>query len=381
MKLLKSLTITTLISLSNIALAIDGTGSFTSGGITRTFAYHAPGTSIASNLPVMLVYHGDGGSGAGVKGYSGFDAVADAQNFIAVYPDAIATSWNRYVDNVPGDAGLVNPGAPDDVQFTSDLISYLCTNYHINSHKVYATGHSAGGFMAYCLAVQLSSKIAAFAPVSASLWGDNAYITNYFSTSYVPVPIYHIHGDTDGTVSYPDPDNTPVAWGEWPLSGFSYPNCGNDTYISISSIVAGSVSKLNFCLPTATVKEVSLVRIIGGGHGWPSVGGYNPALSIWNFCNSYSLTSTAICSTATGVDTFSSNNEFVLSPNPSSGLFTIKTNKTISEIIVYDVLGNKINITQLSENSYSLNNTDKGVYFIKISFEYNRYSIKKIIVE
>ena len=67
--------------LINKAHAITGTGGFISGGISRTFTYHAPGATIGFNLPVMIIMHGDGGTGASVQAQTGFDAVADANNF------------------------------------------------------------------------------------------------------------------------------------------------------------------------------------------------------------------------------------------------------------------------------------------------------------
>ena len=41
-------------------LAINGSGSIISGGITRNFIFHAPGAGVAANLSMVLVFHGDG---------------------------------------------------------------------------------------------------------------------------------------------------------------------------------------------------------------------------------------------------------------------------------------------------------------------------------
>jgi len=382
MKSLKTtLAILNFILFSNVLFGLDGTGTLVSGSITRSFAYHCPGTSVAPNLAVMIVLHGDGGTGAGIKGYSGFDAVSNSQNFLAVYPDAKNNSWNRYVDNVPGDAGLNNPNAPDDVLFISDLITYLCTTYQINSQKVYVAGHSAGGFMCYNLALQLPNEIAAFCPVAGNLWGDNTFINNAFSTSFVKVPIYHIHGDADGTVGYPDPDFAPVAWAEWPLSGFSYPTCNNSSYTSTMSILTNSVSKVIFCAPTATVKEVSLVRIHGGGHNWPNVMGFNAALSIWNFCNAYLKTSVASCAVATGISEKQNNNSISLYPNPSTGTFSLSDKNDISGIRVVDLLANEVSIIKLNETTYSIGNKTSGIYFVKVTYSSGKEIIKKLIIE
>ncbi len=379
---LHNITVFIFILSTQVVFALDGTGTLVSGSITRSFAFHCPGTSVAPNLPVMLVLHGDGGTGAGIKGYSGFDAVSNTQNFLAVYPDAKNSSWNRYADNVPGDAGLNNPSAPDDVLFISDLISYLCNTYQINSQKVYVTGHSAGGFMSYNLALQLPNKIAAFCPVAGSLWGDNTFINTYLSSaSYVEVPIYHIHGDADATVSYPDPNHTPAAWGEWPLSGIAYQNCNQSTYTSTTSIITNSVTRLSFCAPTSAVKEVSLIRIHGGGHNWPNVSGFNAALYIWNFCNTYLKTSAASCAITTGEKEISNSNMVLVYPNPSGGNFSLSTEKNISQITVFDVLGKEVSLIKINENNYSISNNAKGIYSLKINFANGDKSVKKLIIE
>lgn len=380
MKLITHLFFLSFILIPHCFFALDGTGTVVSGSITRTFAFHCPGTSVSPNLPVMLVLHGDGGTGAGIKGYSGFDAVSNSQNFLAVYPDAKNNSWNRYADNVPGDAGLNNPNAPDDVLFISDLIAYLCATYQINSQKVYVAGHSAGGFMCYNLALQLPNKIAAFCPVAGNLWGDNTFINNAFSTSFIKVPIYHIHGDADGTVGYPDPDFTPVAWAEWPLSGFSYPTCNNSTYTSTLSILTNSVTKLSFCAPTSTVKEVSLVRIHGGGHNWPNVSGFNASLAIWNFCNAYVKTAVASCAITTNINELTNLNSISVYPNPSTGTFSFSNELKISTIKAFDVLGREVSIMQLNETSYTLSDK-KGIYYLKLTTTGGQPAIKKIIIE
>lgn len=364
--------------------AININGSLNSGGILRTFILHASGSNVGQDLPVVIIMHGDGSNGAGIESYCGFDAVADAQNFIAVYPDAVNGTWNRYADNVSGDAGLGNPNAPDDVLFISDLIDYLCSSYGINKNKVYATGHSAGGFMAYNLSLQLPNKIAAFAPVSASLWGNQNFITQKLGSNFIKVPIYHIHGDADGTVDYPDADHTPGAWSEWPLDGYSYPDCGKDTYLpsDVTSIIAGSIQKIQFCSNGAGSKEVSLIRIIGGTHAWPSVNGFNCAQSIYDFCKTYSL-NIGSCTAPNSISELNKT-EYTLFPNPSSSNITI----TISE----NMKGGKINITNITgsvivekemmneKETISVTGFAKGIYLVNV-INNNQKTTQKLIIE
>ncbi len=345
--------------------AIDGTGNLISGGINRTFTYHAPGAVVDPALPVMIVMHGDGDNGSGIKGYSGFDAAADANNFIAIYPDAVGGAWNRYVDNVPGDAGLGNPGAPDDVLFISDLIDYLCANYNIDPNKVYATGHSAGGFMAYNLAIQLNNKVAAFAPVSASLWGDDPFMTNYFTNAYVAVPICHIHGDADVDVAYPDPDFTPVAYDEYPVTAFSPGNCGNTTYTGTAAIVAG-VESNTFCDGVGN-KKIELVRVMGLAHAWPSTAGYDAATYIWNFCDQYGLVTGVVCNTA-GIENDQALENISIYPVPATDNINIGGElPENSNVEMMDGLGRVVySQKDFNQTTINISNLPSGVYFISI---------------
>jgi polyhydroxybutyrate depolymerase len=134
-------------------------------GLTRTFLVHVPASYTGSAaVPLVLVYHGLGGTGQGMSLLTHFSRVADKCGFIVVYPDGINKAW------------MTNPSV-DDVGFTRDLIRYLEARYKIDARRVYATGMSNGGFMCYGLAYGLPDLIAAFAPVSALLPSASVYLT------------------------------------------------------------------------------------------------------------------------------------------------------------------------------------------------------------
>ncbi|WP_084165694.1 cellulase family glycosylhydrolase [Dyadobacter crusticola] len=268
------------------AAAFDGTGTITSSGKSRSFIFHAPGNAVPENLPVLLIFHGDNGSGAAIRNTTLFNATADANNFIAVYPNADTDGggWHRAIDQTK------------DVVFTSDLIDYLCATYHIDAKRVYATGLSAGGFMTYNLAVNLPGKIAAFAPVAGNMYANNGNYTYFSGPNFKPVPILHIHGDADNVVSYPDPNHTPTPWSEWPLTQWSYYSCSKTTYTLPNEQIATSVTKLRFCVGTPpSGKEISLIRVQGMGHAWPVTANFNPNQTIWDFVKKYSIESAATC--------------------------------------------------------------------------------------
>ncbi|MBL0913813.1 MAG: T9SS type A sorting domain-containing protein [Bacteroidia bacterium] len=348
----------------------SGTVTINSNGLSRSFLVHLPNNNLVSNLPVLLVLHGDGGTGAGIQGYSGFDAVADAQNFIAVYPNSTAILgngiWNKPVNDDANDG-------PDDVLFISDVIDHLCQNYGIDRNRVYVSGHSGGAFMAYHLAVALPGKIAAIAPVAGSMYGDNTFINNYLGgVAFVKIPICHIHGDNDNTVAYPDPDNQPVNWDEWPLSGFSYPTCGAMTYqqASVSDVTAG-VKKIPFCSNGAGSKEICLIRILGGGHGWPAVAGYNAAEYIWNFVKDYQLNIAGACNPVS-VAEIEGTQLLDLYPNPAQDRIKLSLDDTqLHSLQILDMRGCVLynaNITT-ALTSIDISFLETGVYILQVRMQ------------
>ncbi len=262
--------------------------------VGRTFTYHLP-PNVSCNLPLLIVFHGDGGTGDGIRQVTGFDGIADANNFVVVYPDAAinAAFWNSKIFSYRFD----NPSnANDDLAFVDDLIAYFYEHYGINRNKVYATGHSSGGNMAFLVGVKRSDKIAAIAPVSGLVqdWsGGNNFLTAL--TNAQKIPLLHIHGtaDTNSGVDFPVlpyPPSSPPAY-VWAESEFSQKNCGTQNYSSLSNWNNTQTDKLTFCDNTAD-KEVILLAVKGLGHAWPTLassGQINASQVIWDFVKQYEL--------------------------------------------------------------------------------------------
>ncbi|MDD5572081.1 MAG: T9SS type A sorting domain-containing protein [Bacteroidales bacterium] len=85
-------------------------------------------------------------------------------------------------------------------------------------------------------------------------------------------------------------------------------------------------------------------------------------------------------------DIFKKNVSKVLNiiPNPSNGVFKITSEETISNIIIYDIMG-KIIFNQTQSGNYfhiDISSFPKGAYFVKIKFEKNgERVVKKIIMK
>ena len=57
----------------------------------------------------------------------------------------------------------------DDVGFFTILIENLSQEFTIDPHRIFVTGISNGAMMSYRLAIEISEKIAAIAPVAGAM--------------------------------------------------------------------------------------------------------------------------------------------------------------------------------------------------------------------
>lgn len=137
-------------------------------GRNRTYNVYVPQSlSQFESVALVLVLHGGGGTGEGMEKLtlSRFHDLAERDGFIVVYPDGVENHWNdgRELQDTAFRENI------DDVGFIAALIDELSTQYPIDTRRVYATGISNGGMMSYRLACELSERIAAIAPVVASI--------------------------------------------------------------------------------------------------------------------------------------------------------------------------------------------------------------------
>lgn len=135
----------------------DETVSIPVGGMMRTFVQHVPpANATPMPMPVVIDFHGKGGSGARQANASGWGKLADEKGFIVIWPDGVGNTWN---------AGRCCGSTADDVAFVRAILAMIEARFCIDPKRVYATGCSAGGAMTYKLACDAADIIAAVAPV------------------------------------------------------------------------------------------------------------------------------------------------------------------------------------------------------------------------
>jgi polyhydroxybutyrate depolymerase len=253
--------------------ARDIDGSLIVGGTARTYHIHLPPQQTDA-APLLLVLHGSGGTGVGTIALTHMNDLADKENFMTVYPDGLSKGWA----DGRGASNSDQQGV-DDIAFLSQLITTLQAQYTIDSHRVYVTGISNGGFMTQRLGCELADKIAAIVPVVATL------STNQAATCEPsrPLPILYVLGENDPLVPY----NGGTVRGD------------RGTILSAADSLA-AWAKLDGCTGAPTTRtlpdriqddthvsetiytncqggaQVGLYSVAGGGHTWPSGEQYLP---------------------------------------------------------------------------------------------------------
>lgn len=168
-----------------------------SGGVPRTYHLHLPpSVPSAAAMPLVMVFHGGGGTGSGAAKSYGFNRLADSRGFAVVYPEGRGLHWNDGRDATgqpPRNAMLV-----DDVGFVSSLIERVSGTVRVDPHRVYAAGISNGAMFAHRVACELSRQIAAIAPVAGTIAEPEAARC----APHSPVSIIEFHGTNDRFVPY-----------------------------------------------------------------------------------------------------------------------------------------------------------------------------------
>jgi Secretion system C-terminal sorting domain len=72
-------------------------------------------------------------------------------------------------------------------------------------------------------------------------------------------------------------------------------------------------------------------------------------------------------------------NDLSVYPNPSNGSFKIDALQKIDNAVAFDILGKQIQVA-VNGNDYSIQNANKGMYFLKITFDNGAQTTKKVVV-
>lgn len=256
------------------------------GQRTRTALVHVPAAYRPRDPhPVLLVYHGHGGSAAAAAADTGFSGLADRKGFLAVYPHGLPDSDGS---SMWASAGPVDHGI-EELPATRTLLDTLTTDYCVDPGRVYATGISNGGGMADYLACRLADRIAAVAPVVGNMYRPK----DGGCQPARPVSILDVHAVDDPVVAY-DGDRTNPSWvlppvDDWLAGWASLDRCVPTPVVAMDT-PAVRIRRWTGCADTAAI----VAYRITGGHRWPGTLAGTPTASvIWDFLAAHRLPTVA----------------------------------------------------------------------------------------
>jgi len=347
-------------------------------GNNRQYELYIPQNYDGSeSVPLLFNFHAGDGTSASQIYISDMRNLADENNFILVYPQAIAD---------PTDGGSLNwmfkgESDHDDIYFVEAMIDEIATQYSIDQSRVYACGYSLGGEFVHELLCRLNNRIAAGVAVARTMFietyencvpehptaimsilGTDDFNSLYHGVEFAGVLYYLSAADTHQFwIDYNNTDPNPIE--------IELPN--------INTNDGSTVTKRIWENGDACVSVVEL-RVNGGDHDWPGWSGnmdINSDQEIWNFVSNYSL-SGQIENCNLGINEFNKT-KIEVYPNPTQEILNITINSNVSNANLSDINGkiikkfsllageNKINISKINNQIYFLNIGDFTYKLIK----------------
>lgn len=143
--------------------------SISSGGTERSYRLYQPSSYRAGKpMPLVVAMHGGLGTGEIFASQTGFDAVAEKNGFLVVYPDGYKRAWNAgRCCGPPKDQKI------DDVGYIRALVVQLVRTHSVDSARIFATGFSNGAMLAHRIACEAPELFVAIAPVSGGLMTES----------------------------------------------------------------------------------------------------------------------------------------------------------------------------------------------------------------
>ena len=214
---------------------------------------------VTTSTPLLLNFHGFGGTSEGQLEWADMRSLSDAHGFILAYPQGTdldgSSHWNTSLPSPD------NKSDASDFGFVDALIDAIDASYGIDADRVYAAGYSNGGMFAFALSCHRSDRIAAVVSVSGAMLDDVP------ACSPPPTAVMTLHGTEDGVIPYasggefgPGAQEVVDYWVD--LNGITAaPEVSSDSSGGLAieqSLYTGGTGGL----------EVHHYRVEGGGHDW-----------------------------------------------------------------------------------------------------------------
>lgn len=181
---------------ADVTKGFAGAQTITVGGAARTYELYVPEAyDVRKTYPLVFVLHGDGGTGAGIRGSFKLEAES-AGGAIFVYPDGLGKTWSIDSASTLG----------RDVAFIDAVADSLQKSHCVDAKRIFATGFSKGAYftnMLGCLAKTPLRGVIGHA--GGGPFGVDGSGTTFDSGGQLvcprpPVAALQVQGENDGAV-------------------------------------------------------------------------------------------------------------------------------------------------------------------------------------
>jgi polyhydroxybutyrate depolymerase len=266
----------------------------------RRYLVYVPATLPAEPVPVVFVFPGYTANAEAAAFYythTRFETLADRDGFVVVYGNGLPFPPDQ--DNgarpIPEGGYLQGCLAPHlgegiDVRYTRKILDQLETELRIDRSRVYATGLSAGGGMAFQLALEAPDLVAAIAPVAPLPFQPQGVWLHHCHPrpGHQRVPVAMVAATHDPFISYaPGPSR------EYPDAQYPGMEETRDAWLAamritepptverLADAVQGDSYEPSTGLPSSTIErhcyppgpegqELWYYKAVGMGHWWPN---------------------------------------------------------------------------------------------------------------
>ena len=257
--------------------------SFEHDDVTREAVVYVPASYSSDDAPPLLLnFHGFGGTAQDHMAEADMRPEADDDGFLLVYPQGSLLDGQPHWNSAAPSAD--NKSDADDLGYVDKLLDTIASSHTFDANRVYAVGYSNGAMMAFGLACYRSERIAAVGSVSGAMLDD----IGVACTPSHPTSVITFHGTDDDVIAYNGGDfgrsaeEVVAYWTE--LNEIT----GAPTTDSTS---AGGTQVDSFVHTGGRAgTEVHHHRVVGGEHVWfeLEVKGANTGRLIWEFVSRFS---------------------------------------------------------------------------------------------
>lgn len=274
------------------ASAQDASSPYDAAAIlaARPYTLHVPpGLSATAPAPLVLMFHGYGGTGDIQEFIWKLAPTSDAHGFLYAYGEGTTDKDSSQFWNATD--GCCNKyGSPvDDVAYFDAIVDDVSAKHNVDKKRIFVVGHSNGAFMAHRLACDRASRVAGIVAMAGDMYID--------ATKCKPsehVAILQVHGDADMTIlyaggatdsgPYPSAHASVASWAQ--KNGCTGALAATGTTLDLDMTIAGNETKLETYAGCPAGVDVALWTMLGGPH-IPSF--VHPAWgeNVWTFLSAH----------------------------------------------------------------------------------------------